>query len=122
MTYNQERQSDLFVEANQDSPGQVLHHIAVFVLTATIICMQVQVGFIEAVSSKEMMQHADDVVRSLASIDCLVIYLLKGMLLSASCVVILIKSHLTWYGLTAHTENSTFYWYQKIHGPRLLRI
>ena len=87
--------------------------------------MQVQVCFTEAVSSKEMMQHADDVVRSLASIDCLVnqvIYLLKGMLLSASCVVILIKSHLTWYGLTAHTENSTFSWCQKIHGPRLLRI
>ena len=73
--------------------GQVLHHIAVFVLTATIICMQVQVGFTEAVSSKEMMQHADDVVHSLASINCLVnqvIYLLKGMLLIASCVVILI--------------------------------
>ena len=107
------------------SPGQILHHITVFILTATIIRMQVQVGFAEIASSKEMMQYANDVVRFLAGIDCLVnqvIYQLKGMLLSASCVVILIKSHLTWYGLTVHTKNSTFSWCQKIHGPRLLRI
>ena len=47
-----------------------MHHIAVFVSTTTIIRMQVQVGFAEVVSSKEMMQHADG-VRSLAGIDLL---------------------------------------------------
>ena len=70
MAYNPERQGDLFIEANQDSPSQVLHHIALFVLTATVVRMQVQACFSQAVSG-EMVQHADDVVCSLASIDCL---------------------------------------------------
>ena len=80
MAYNQERQGDIFVEVNQDSPSQVLHHIAVFILTATVVCMQVQACFPQAVSGEEMVQHADNVVCSLASIDCLVnkvIYLLN---------------------------------------------
>ena len=70
MAYNPERQGDLFIEANQDSPSHVLHHIAVFVLTATVVHMQVQACFSQAVSGEEMVQHADDVC-SLASIDCL---------------------------------------------------
>ena len=86
--------------------------------------MQVQACFPQGVSGEEMVQHAD-VVSSLASIDCLinkVIYLLNIVFLNAQCIIFLIKTHLTWYGLTAHTKDGTFCRRQEVHGPRLPRI
>ena len=124
MAYNQERQGDLLVETNQDSPSQILHHITVLVLARTIVSMQMQIGLAKTVGVEKVVQHADDAVGSLSGVHCLVnqvIDLLKGCT-QFSVVLFLIKSHLSRYCLTAHTKDGTFPQGEEVQWPWLLRI
>ena len=124
MAYNQERQGDLLVETNQDSPSQILHHITVLVLARTIVSMQMQIGLAKTVGVEKVVQHADDAVGSLSSVHRLVnqvIDLLKGCT-QFNVVLFLIKSHLSRYCLTAHTKDGTFPRGEEVHWPWLLRI
>ena len=82
VAYIQEIQGNLLVETNQDPPSQILHHISVFVLTRTIVSMQMEIGLAKIVRAEKMVQHADDAVSSFSSVYCLinqVIDLLKGL-------------------------------------------
>ena len=49
------RQGDLLVETNQDSPSQVLHYVAVFILAGTIISMQMEIGLAKIVCVEKVM-------------------------------------------------------------------
>ena len=62
MAHYQEGECDLFVETNQHSPCQVLHHVAVLILAGAIVGMKVKVGLSQTVGFQEVVYHADDVV------------------------------------------------------------
>ena len=84
-------QPDGVVQTSEDSPHQVLHHGVVLILATTVVSMQTDGGFAEAVMAKEIVQHADNCVRPLA------------------CVAGLInnKVHLSWDGFAAHPKDGS---------------
>ena len=86
---NHKVQPDGVVQTSEDSPHQVLHHGGVLILATTVVSMQTDGGFAEAVMAKEIVQHADNCVRPLA------------------CVAGLInnKVHLSWDGFAAHPKD-----------------
>ena len=71
MAYYQKRQCDVVIKANQHSPHQILHHIAIFVLTRTVVGVEVKVSFPQTVCAEEVLEQANG-VRSLPCIDCFV--------------------------------------------------
>ena len=72
MAHHHEGESDSAVQATQHSPTQVLDHRVVFVLTHTVISVQMDVHLSKAVRLKEVVEHADDGVRPLPDIHRLV--------------------------------------------------
>ena len=89
MASNHKVQPDGVVQTSEDSPHQVLHHGVVLILATTVVSMQTDGGFAEAVMAKEIVQHADNCVRPLACVACLINN----------------KVHLLWDGFAAHPKD-----------------
>ena len=103
MAHHHEGESDSAVQATQHSPTQVLDHRVVFVLTHTVISVQMDVHLSKAVRLKEVVEHADDGVRPLPNIHRLVDELVN----------------LPWDGLTTHPKESTLSGRAEIDRPGL---
>ena len=69
MARNHEEKSDVFVESSEHAPQQVSYHGVVLVLTPTVVSVEVDVLLPEPMYFKEVMEHADDGVCSLASVN-----------------------------------------------------
>ena len=69
---DEEGNGDAVIEANHHSPGKVLHHVPILVLSTAVICVQMQICFPHAVVLKEVMQHTNDAVCSLSGVHCLI--------------------------------------------------
>ena len=83
--------------------------------------MEVEVGFSEVVCSQKVVEHANYVVCSLASVDNFineVVYMYSNKV--KRCF--LIKAHLPWYHLTAHPENCALAGCEEVHWSRLLWV
>lgn len=72
MPNKHERYLDSFVESGQNSPCEVLHDKAIFVLAGTIICMQIKFDFAQVVVWQEVVEEADNSVGTLADVYTLV--------------------------------------------------
>ena len=57
------------VESSEHAPQQVSYHGVILILTPTVVSMEVDVLLSKPMYFKEVMEHADDVVCSLASIN-----------------------------------------------------
>ena len=89
-------------------PHNTLQHkywiiVFFFVLTHTVISVQMDVHLSKAVRLKEVVEHADDVVRPLPDIHCLVNEVVN----------------LPWDGLTTHPKESTLSGREEIDRPGL---
>ena len=51
------------VQSSEYAPQQVSYHDVVFVLTPTIVCVEMDIMLAEPMYFKEMVQHADDGIR-----------------------------------------------------------
>ena len=65
-------QSDLGVPPCHDPPGEVLQHTIVFVLPATVVCMEEHLHLAQAMSVEEVVKLANDCIGPLAASFCLI--------------------------------------------------
>ena len=69
MARNHEGKSDVSVKPSEHAPQQVSYHGVVLVLTPTVVSVEVDVLLPEPMYFEEVMEHADDGVCSLASVN-----------------------------------------------------
>ena len=123
----QERQRYRLIQANQDSPCKVLHDEPVFILAATVICVEVQPSLPKIVRLKKVMQHAYDVICPFACIHSFIneiVHLYVSDVYNHA-VVFTVKvylSYLSWNSLTTNPKNGTFAGCHEKHRPDLLRM
>ena len=72
MASNHEVQIDGLVHTCEHSPHEVLHYGVIFVLTTTVVSMQTDGGFVEAIMPKKEVQHTGNCVRPLPCITGLI--------------------------------------------------
>ena len=70
--HHHEGQGNLLVQPCHHPPGQVLHDVAVLILAAAVIRMQVKSCFTYVVCAQEVMQHADHAISPFATVDRLI--------------------------------------------------
>ena len=74
MPYHHKTDFDSVVETSHDTPCQILQcslNLPVFILSAAIICMQVEVCLAKAMRLKEVVEQADNTVASLTNVHLL---------------------------------------------------
>ena len=91
------------MESSEHAPQQVSYHSVVFVLTPTVVSMEV---LAEPMYLKEVVEHADYGIGSLTNINCLIDEVVD----------------LPGNSLTAHSKYSTLSWCEEVHGARLLGV
>ena len=94
------------MESSEHAPQQVSYHSVVFVLTPTVVSMDVDVLLAEPMYLKEVVEHADYGIGSLTDINCLIDEVVD----------------LPGNSLTAHSKYSTLSWCEEVHGARLLGV
>ena len=60
------------MQSGKHTPQQVSYHSVVLILTPTIVRVEVDVFLTEPMYLEEMMEHADNGVGSLPSVNCLI--------------------------------------------------
>ena len=103
MSGDHEGERDGGVQAREHTPQQVSHHSTVLVLTPTVVRMEVNFLLAEPMYFKEVVEHADDAVSTLARVKSLIDEVVD----------------LTGQSLTAHSKNSTLSRSEEVHGTRL---
>ena len=86
----------------EHTPQQVSYHGAVLVLIPTVVCVEVNVLLPEHMYFKEVMEHTDDGIGSPTSVNCFINEVVDLM----------------WQSLTAHSEDGTLSWGEKVHGAQ----
>ena len=69
MAGDHEGEGDVLVESGEHAPQQVSYHGVVLILTPTVVSVEVDVLLSKPMYFEEVMEHADDGVCSLASIN-----------------------------------------------------
>ena len=69
MAGDHEGEGDVLVESGEHAPQQVSYHGVVLILTPTVVSVEVDVLLSKPMYFKEVMEHADDGICSLASIN-----------------------------------------------------
>ena len=91
------------METSEHTPQQVSYHDIVFILTPTVVRVEVDIFLAEPMYFKEMMEHAHHCISALAHVNCLI-----------DEVVDLAR-----HGFAAYSKDGTFPWGEEVHGTRL---
>ena len=94
------------MEPSEHAPQQVSYHGVVLVLTPTVVSVEVDILLAKPMYFKEVMEHADDGIGSLTSLNGLVNKVID----------------LTWDSLTAYSIDGALSWGKEVHGPWLLGV
>ena len=62
----------ILIKSSQNSPCQVLHHKAIFILTGTVVSMELEVDSTQVVMGEEVVKEANGAVCTLAYVGCLI--------------------------------------------------
>ena len=106
MAHDHKGQGDILVEPSEHAPQQVSYHSVVLVLTPTVVSVEVDILLAKPMYFEEVMEHADDGIGSLTSVNGLINEVID----------------LTWDSLTAHSIDGTLSWGKEVHGPWLLGV
>ena len=106
MASDHKGEGDVPMKSSKHSPQQVPYHSVVFILTPTVVSMEVDILLAEPMYHEEVMEHADDGIRSLTTVNCLIDEVVD----------------LSGNSLTAHSKDGTLPRGKKVHGPWLLGV